>query len=118
MDAKVNLLQALAGVDRRFAPRTVARLNDYKVQVVKARGEFVWHSHAETDDFFLVVKGRLTIQLRDRDVQLEEGELWSPAASSTARGPTRRRSPADRAGGHHQHGRRRRPARHRGRVGD
>jgi mannose-6-phosphate isomerase-like protein (cupin superfamily) len=74
--AKVNLAQALAGVDRRFAPRTVARLNDYKVAVVKARGEFVWHSHAETDDFFLVVKGRLTIQLRDRDVQLEEGELF------------------------------------------
>jgi mannose-6-phosphate isomerase-like protein (cupin superfamily) len=76
LDAKANLAQELAAIDRRFAPRTVARLNGYKVQVVKARGEFVWHSHAETDDFFLVVKGRLTIQLRDRDVHLEEGELF------------------------------------------
>jgi mannose-6-phosphate isomerase-like protein (cupin superfamily) len=76
VDAKANLEQELAAIDRRFAPRTVARLNDYKVQVVKARGEFVWHSHAETDDFFLVVKGHLTIQLRDRDVHLEEGELF------------------------------------------
>jgi mannose-6-phosphate isomerase-like protein (cupin superfamily) len=76
VDAKANLEQELAAIDRRFAPRTVARLNDYKVQVVKARGEFVWHSHAETDDFFLVVKGRLTIQLRDRDVYLEQGELF------------------------------------------
>ena len=76
VDAKANLEQELAAIDRRFAPRTVARLNDYKVQVVKARGEFVWHSHAETDDFFLVVKGRLTIQLRDRDVHLEQGELF------------------------------------------
>jgi mannose-6-phosphate isomerase-like protein (cupin superfamily) len=76
VDAKANLEQELAAIDRRFAPRTVARLNDYKVQVVKARGEFVWHSHAATDDFFLVVKGHLTIQLRDRDVHLEEGELF------------------------------------------
>jgi mannose-6-phosphate isomerase-like protein (cupin superfamily) len=76
VDAKANLEQELAAIDRRFAPRTVARLNDYKVQVVKARGEFVWHSHAATDDFFLVVKGHLTIQLRDRDVHLEEGELY------------------------------------------
>jgi mannose-6-phosphate isomerase-like protein (cupin superfamily) len=76
VDAKANLEQELAAIDRRFAPRTVARLNDYKVQVVKARGEFVWHSHAETDDFFLVVKGHLTIQLRDRDVHLAEGELF------------------------------------------
>ena len=76
LDAKANLAQELAAIDRRFAPRTVARLNGYKVQVVKARGEFVWHSHAETDDFFLVVKGRLTIQLRDRDVHLEQGEIF------------------------------------------
>jgi mannose-6-phosphate isomerase-like protein (cupin superfamily) len=72
----VNLAEQLAGVDRRFAPRTVARMNEYKVQVVKAQGDFVWHSHAETDDFFLVLSGRLTIQLRDGDVHLGPGELY------------------------------------------
>jgi mannose-6-phosphate isomerase-like protein (cupin superfamily) len=72
----VNLAEQLAAVDRRFAPRTVARMNEYKVQVVKAQGDFVWHSHAETDDFFLVLSGRLTIQLRDGDVHLGPGELY------------------------------------------
>jgi mannose-6-phosphate isomerase-like protein (cupin superfamily) len=72
----VNLAEQLAAVDRRFAPRTVARMNEYKVQVVKAQGEFVWHLHAETDDFFLVLSGRLTIQLRDGDVHLGPGELY------------------------------------------
>ena len=51
-------------------------LNDYKVLVVKIRDEFVWHKHDDTDDFFLVVQGRMTIQLRDRDVELEQGELF------------------------------------------
>jgi quercetin dioxygenase-like cupin family protein len=51
-------------------------MNDDKLEVAKVKGEFVWHSHPETDDFFLVLKGRLTIQLRDRDVALSEGELF------------------------------------------
>ncbi len=51
-------------------------MNDYKLVVVKIKGEFVWHAHDDTDDFFLVLKGRLTIQLRDRDVVLDEGELF------------------------------------------
>ena len=73
---KVNLAEALAGIDEAYDPRIVARLNDYKVMVVKPRGEFVWHKHDDTDDFFLVLSGRLTIQLRDRDVELEAGELF------------------------------------------
>jgi mannose-6-phosphate isomerase-like protein (cupin superfamily) len=76
VDDKVNLLQALAGFVGHWEPRIVAMLNDYKVLVVKVRGEFVWHKHDETDDLFLVVKGHLTIQLRDRDVELDEGELY------------------------------------------
>ena len=76
VEEKVNLAAALATFDEPFRPRVVAALNDYKVMVVKAKGDFVWHSHAETDDFFLVLKGRLTIQLRDRDVVLEPGELF------------------------------------------
>jgi len=76
MEDKVNLVEKLAMFGERWKPRTVAILNDYKVQVVKAKDEFVWHKHHETDDFFLVLKGRLTIQLRDRDVELEEGELF------------------------------------------
>jgi mannose-6-phosphate isomerase-like protein (cupin superfamily) len=76
MEVKVNLAEKLASVSERFSPKIVGHLNDYKLEVVKAKGEFVWHSHEETDDFFLVLKGRLTIQLRDRDIQLSAGELF------------------------------------------
>jgi mannose-6-phosphate isomerase-like protein (cupin superfamily) len=76
MDDKANLLQALAGFEDHWAPRIVAMLNDYKVLVVKVQGDFVWHKHDDTDDFFMVLKGHLTIQLRDRNVELDEGELY------------------------------------------
>src|SRR5579864_5484038 len=76
MAAAVNLAAKLASFDTAFSPRIVAELNDYKVAVVKVRGEFVWHSHPDTDDFFLVLSGRLTIALRDRDVELGPGELF------------------------------------------
>jgi len=76
MDGKVKLAAAFATLDEPFRPLVVARLNDYKIMVVKANGEFVWHAHDDTDDFFLVLKGRLTIQLRDRDVVLDPGELF------------------------------------------
>ena len=73
---KVNLAQKLASFDEHFEPKIVGYYNENKIAVGKARGEFVWHSHPETDDFFLVLAGRLTIQLRDRDVELGPGELF------------------------------------------
>lgn len=76
MRDKVNLAEKLASFDELFQPKIVVEFNGHKLQLSKVRGEFVWHSHPETDDFFLVVKGRVTIQLRDRDVELEEGELF------------------------------------------
>src|SRR3954453_17465203 len=76
MDDKVNLAAALATFDEPFQPRIVGTMNDYKLMVAKTKGEFVWHSHPETDDLFLVVAGRLTIELRDR------GAALGPAAPS------------------------------------
>jgi mannose-6-phosphate isomerase-like protein (cupin superfamily) len=73
---KVNLGEKLAQFSEHFAPRTIAQLNDYDVMVVKARGELVWHKHDDTDDFFLVLAGQLTIQLRDRDIYLGPGDLY------------------------------------------
>ncbi len=73
---KVNLAAALDRFDEHFSPRIVGYLNDYKLQLVKVKGEFVWHAHPETDDFFLVLSGHLTIQLRDGDVELGPGELY------------------------------------------
>ena len=76
MRDKVDLAEKLASFDDVFAPRIVGHYNRNKIQVGRVRGEFVWHSHPETDDFFLVLTGRLTIQLRDRDVELGPGELY------------------------------------------
>jgi mannose-6-phosphate isomerase-like protein (cupin superfamily) len=77
MEDKVNLAEKLALLDAPYQPGIVGHLNDYKIAVVKTRGEFVWHKHDDTDDFFLVLAGRLTIQLRDRDdVELGPGELF------------------------------------------
>jgi mannose-6-phosphate isomerase-like protein (cupin superfamily) len=75
MDHKVNLAEKFARLERPYKPGIVGYMNDYKLQIVKVKGPFVWHKHDDTDDFFLVVQGRLTIQLRDRNVHLEPGEL-------------------------------------------
>jgi mannose-6-phosphate isomerase-like protein (cupin superfamily) len=76
MNEKVNLAEKLALFSDHWAPRTVASFNEYDIMVVKVQGEFVWHKHDDTDDFFLVLKGRLTIRLRDREVVLGPGELF------------------------------------------
>jgi mannose-6-phosphate isomerase-like protein (cupin superfamily) len=76
MAEKINLADKLALLDGVYQPGIVGYLNDYKLQVVKVKGPFVWHRHDETDDFFLVVSGHLTIHLRDRDVELDPGEIF------------------------------------------
>ena len=76
MNEKINLAEKLTLFWEYWSPRTVARLNEYAVMVVKVQGEFVWHKHDNTDDFFLVLKGRLMVLLRDREVVLGPGELF------------------------------------------
>lgn len=75
MVEKISPAEKLALVDEPWSPRIVAELNDAYVKVVKLDGEFVWHHHDEEDELFLVVSGRLRMQLRDGDVVLEPGEL-------------------------------------------
>jgi mannose-6-phosphate isomerase-like protein (cupin superfamily) len=76
MNDKINLEAALASFDEQWAPRNVAAVNDYDVRVVHIEGEFVWHSHDDTDELFLVVAGDAQIHLRDRIVELQPGELF------------------------------------------
>ena len=76
MADKVNLAEKLALLDKPYVPGIVGYLNDYKLIVVKVLGEFTWHKHDDTDDFFLVLSGHMTIQLRDRDVHLAAGEMF------------------------------------------
>lgn len=72
----INLQQKLDAFDDYFSPRTVGQFNGHDLMVVKVKGPFVWHKHNETDDFFLVLKGSITIKMRDRDVTLRAGELF------------------------------------------
>lgn len=72
----MNLAEKLATFREHWQPRVITSYNDNDVMVVKLQGEFVWHKHDETDDFFLVIKGSLDIELRDRTVTLGPGELF------------------------------------------
>ncbi len=71
-----NIHAVLAATPELWSPRTVAIVNDYDVRVVRVMGEFTRHSHPETDEFFLVLSGRVTIRLDDRDVVLNEGDTF------------------------------------------
>lgn len=73
---KINLAEKLATFTEHWQPRVVGRFNGHDLLVVKVKGEFNWHKHDDTDDFFLVLKGKVTIQLRDRNVTLGPGEVF------------------------------------------
>jgi mannose-6-phosphate isomerase-like protein (cupin superfamily) len=72
----INLAHKLSQFNEPWSPRTVTTFNGHDVMVVKVKGEFTWHSHDNTDDFFLVLSGRVVIRLRDGDVELGPGELF------------------------------------------
>jgi mannose-6-phosphate isomerase-like protein (cupin superfamily) len=76
MAGKVNIAEKLESFADHWAPRIVARYNDNEVRLVKVEGEFVWHSHADTDELFLVLDGTLDMELRDGTVTLAPGELF------------------------------------------
>jgi mannose-6-phosphate isomerase-like protein (cupin superfamily) len=76
MTDKVNLAERFSRFQDLWSPKIVGELNDSYIKLAKVQGEFVWHQHANEDEFFLVVKGRLLIRLRDRDVLLNEGEFF------------------------------------------
>ncbi len=103
--SQINLEAKLATFSEHWQPRTVAQFNGHDVMVVKAKGEFVWHKHDDTDDFFLVLKGHLTIELRDREVNLGPGEMFvvPERSGAPAGGQGRGPSTAGRAVWHTQH---------------
>ena len=72
----VNLKEKLSLFQEHWSPKIIAQLNDYHFKLVKIQGAFVWHSHPETDEVFLVVRGRFDIKMRDHSVTLGEGEMF------------------------------------------
>jgi mannose-6-phosphate isomerase-like protein (cupin superfamily) len=81
MDQPINLSSALRSFDEIYSPRIVTRMNDYDVRIAHVKGEHVWHVHADTDEFFLVLDGHLEIALREADgsertVSLRQGDVF------------------------------------------
>ncbi len=76
MTDAINLAEKLSQFSEHWSPKIVGGFNGHDLLVVKVEGEFVWHSHPETDDFFMVLKGEIDIELRDRVVTLHEGEVF------------------------------------------
>jgi mannose-6-phosphate isomerase-like protein (cupin superfamily) len=72
----IDLAEKLATFSEHFSPRTVTQFNDCDVMVAKLKGEFIWHKHDDTDDFFFVLKGQLDIELRDKTVSLGPGQIY------------------------------------------
>ncbi len=73
---KINLKQKFSLFDEHWQPKVIAELNGQAVKLAKVKGEFVWHHHEIEDELFYVVKGTLTMKLRDGDVVLNEGEMF------------------------------------------
>jgi len=72
----INFSNKLNKFSDQWSPRVIAEMNDYQFKLVKVQGEFVWHSHAETDETFIVLEGELTIEFRDGQVNLKSGEMF------------------------------------------
>jgi homogentisate 1,2-dioxygenase len=82
----LDVAERLSLVSEHWSPKVVARLNNYETKLLELEGEFVWHTHEDTDELFLVVDGKLTIQLREGSVDLKPGQLFVvPRAWSIAR---------------------------------
>lgn len=72
----INFQDKLARIDQAWQPRVIAEMNDYQFKLVKLDGDFVWHSHADTDETFIVLDGELRIDFRDGPVTLRAGEMY------------------------------------------
>lgn len=72
----INFRDKLSLLSEQWSPRVVAEMNDYQFKLVKIQGEFVWHSHADTDEVFIVIYGQMTLEFRDKSVALGAGEMY------------------------------------------
>ena len=72
----INFDEKLNKIDRHWSPGVVAEMNDYQFKLAKVQGEFIWHSHADTDEVFIIIEGTLDIEFRDGKVRVETGEMF------------------------------------------
>jgi mannose-6-phosphate isomerase-like protein (cupin superfamily) len=74
--AAVNFNEKLAKFSEHWSPKIVAQMNDYHFKLVKFKGDFIWHSHTNTDEVFIVLEGEMAIHFRDGGVRIESGEMF------------------------------------------
>jgi len=72
---KINVLEKFSKFDDHWNPRIISRLNGQEVKIAKLKGDFIWHDHKDEDELFYVIKGKLSIEFRDKTVHLESGEM-------------------------------------------
>lgn len=72
----INIKEKLSKFDEQWSPRVIAEMNDYQFKLAKGEGEFVWHSHQDTDEVFIIIEGTLEIEFRDGKVTLNAGEMF------------------------------------------
>jgi len=73
---KVNLREKLNKFNQLWSPKIIGELNESYIKVAKLKGEFIWHKHEREDELFFVVKGKLVVKLREKEIKLEEGEFF------------------------------------------
>ena len=73
---KINLEQKFSMFNEHWTPKIIAELNDYQIKIVKVEGDFVWHDHSDTDEFFFVIEGTLFIEFESETMELNAGELY------------------------------------------
>jgi len=74
--SKINLKDKLEKFSDHWSPKVIAEMNDYQFKLVKIKGEFVWHNHADTDETFIVIEGEMKIEFEDKTVELGEGVMY------------------------------------------
>ena len=73
---KINLKEKLSKFSDHWSPRVIAEMNNYQFKLVKIKDDFVWHSHEDTDEVFIVIDGKMNIEFEDKTILLEEGEMF------------------------------------------
>lgn len=76
VDTAINLKEKLTRFSEHWSPRVIAEMNDYQFKLAKIQGEFVWHTHAETDEVFIVLDGEMSLEFRDKSIRLSTGEMY------------------------------------------
>ena len=73
---KINIKKKFKGFSEHWSPKVIAEMNDYQFKLAKIKGDFIWHSHDETDEVFIVIEGTMKIEFRDGSIELKEGEMY------------------------------------------